>query len=283
MINIFNGNKRGTSDSSPKATFVQFTHDILPYLKLFSPSDWTVFCALALHMDSSGFCFPSIHLLCEITGLSGATVRRAVDNLCGIAIDDRPILSRRFRYDRNGRQTSNGYVLFPDPVEALKNERGEGLNSDRGEGINSDTPITLNKNHKEQEPQGRRIKTRKAPSIPDIMDPGRQVFEAYRSVVFPELDPTQFTLGEWIGARHIVYQMVSKGFSPDLVKQATQTLVMKWGGKRDIVTINALWKHWSAATTGAVVTDRAGRKTPTMADVATDAIDVFRRVTGGIE
>ena len=53
--------------------------------------------------------------------------------------------------------------------------------------------------------------------------------------------------------------------------------------KRDIVTINALWKHWSAATTGAVVTDRAGRKTPTMADVATDAIDVFRRVTGGIE
>lgn len=280
MISIFNGNKRGPLEGAPKTTFVQFTHDIVPYLKLFGASDWMVFSALSLHMDGNGYCFPSMHLLCEITGLSSATVRRAIDNLCAIAIDDRPILAKRFRYDRNGRQTSNGYVLFPEPGEGLISDRGEGVKNDTGEGIKNDTPITLNKNHKEQEPQGRRVRTRKAPVIPDGTDPGRLIFEAYRSAVFPELDHTQFTLGEWIGARHIVYQMAHKGITPDIVRQATQTLILKWGGKRDIVTINALWKHWSAATTGAVVTDRQGKTTPSMAEVATNAIDVFRRVSG---
>lgn len=283
MIHIFNGNRRGPTESGPTGLrYIQVTHDIVPYLKMFSSSDWMVFSCLALHMDSNGYCFPSVTLLSTLTGLSAATVRRSIDNLCGLAINDRPVLSRSPRHERNGRQTSNGYILFPESSDLLKSDRGEGVKNVRGEGVNSDTPITLNKNQKELEPKGTRVvRTRKQPTLPSDDDPGRLIFEAYRSAVYPELDQTQFTLGEWIGARHIVYQMAHKGIVPDQVRQATQTLIMKWGGKRDIVTINALWKHWSAATTGAVVTDRNGKKTPTMVDVASDAMEVFRKVTGG--
>lgn len=282
MIHIYNGNRRGPTESGPSGLrFIQVTHDIIPYLRLFSSSDWLVFSCLALHMDSNGYCFPSLKVVNAITGLSMPTIRRCLENLCALQINDRPVLARISRFDKSGRQTSNGYILFPTDEEAIKICRGEDANFDRGEGVKIDTPTTLNKKQKELEPKGTRVvRTKKQPSIPPPDDPGRLIFEAYRSAVYPELDQTQFTLGEWIGARHIVYQMAHKGITAGETKQATHTLIMKWGGKRDIVTINALWKHWSAATTGAVVTDRNAKKTPTMSDVASSAIDVFRKVTG---
>lgn len=280
MINIFNGTNRGIGTANA-TTFVQFSHEIMPYLRLFSASDWQVFTCLALHMDGNGYCFPSISSIEKITGISPATIRRSLENLSSLSIEGRPVLSIRYRYDRNGRQTSNGYTLFPTEVEALNLERGEGLVFDRGEGIKNDTPITLNKKNIEQEPQGTRVrKSKRTPTLPPHGDPGRLIYESYRSVVYPELDPSAFTTGEWMGARHVVYQMHSRGIDTATVSTATRTLIAKWGGKRDIVTINALWKHWSAATTGIPVTSEAPRK-GTMQDVTSGAIDVFRRVTGG--
>jgi hypothetical protein len=293
MIYIFNGNRRGPHEHAPSSLrYIQVTHDIMPYLKMFGASDWLVFSCLALHMDGAGFCFPSLSLISNITGLSIPTVRRCIDNLCDLQVNDRAVLSKVARHDKSGRQTTNGYILFPDAAETIQYCRPEGVvfdgvegvKTDGVEGVKSDTPTTLNKNQKYLEPKGTKVvRTRKQPTLPEPDDIGRLIFEAYRSSVYPELDQTQFTLGEWIGARHIVYQMAHRGITPEQVRQATTTLIMKWGGKRDIVTLNALWKHWSAATTGAAVVDRGTKRTTTMTDIATDAMEVFRRVNEGME
>jgi Helix-turn-helix domain len=279
MIQIFNGTRRGTAGSPPGTTFVQFTHDIIPYMASFGASDWTVFCCLALHMDSDGYCFPGILSISKITGLSSPTVRRALDRLCELEIEGRPVLAKKHRFEKSGRQTSNGYVLFPGSGEGVKNDSGEAIKNSMGEGVKIDTPITLNKNHIQPEPK-RTYRSKRVPTMPEPTDTGRILYEAYRSVVYPEMDPTEFTLGEWMSIRHVVYQMVHKGIEPDHLRQATQTLILKWGGRRDMVTMNALWKHWSAATTGATVTDRRTDSKPTANSVTESAIDVFRKVTG---
>jgi hypothetical protein len=76
--------------------------------------------------------------------------------------------------------------------------------------------------------------------------------------------------------------MHHKGIVPQEVEHAVRTLVLKWGGRRDLVTIAALWKHWSVATTGMAVPFKdPKRKEQTTADVSEAAVDVFRKVTGG--
>ncbi len=286
MISIFNGNMRGTGTSQSPATYVQIHHSILPHLKNFSASEWVVFTALAMHMDGNGYCFPSIGSLSTITGLSIPTIRRAIDGLEAVTVNGVRVLAVRYRHDKTGRQTSNGYVLFPD-ADPAKFDGEEGIKTDTPEGIKIDTPITLNKKHIEQESERTVIKKPKSmPKLPGLDDPGRAIYEAYRSVIFPELDASDFTLGEWTGVRHIVYQMHGRGIDPYMVERAAKTLVTKWNGKRDIVTMNALWKHWSAATTGTpTVTPQSttGKGPRTMQDVAASAIDVFRKVTGTSE
>lgn len=289
MITIFNGNRRSLNNSSNPTTYIQLQHTLLPYLRTFSATEWMVFTALAMHMDDKGFCFPSINNLAGITGLSIPTVRRALDELQQITIDGARILAVRPRHDMRGRQTSNGFYLFPD-ADPEKFDGEEGIKSSGGEGIKNSTLITLNKNHIEQESQvtvsKRSITTKKkpAPKIPEAGDPGRALYEAYRSVIFPELDCAEFTLGEWTGAKHIVYQMHQKGIDPFTVERAAKTLVTKWGGRRDIVTLNALWKHWSSATTGIpVVAPSSPKQGRSMQDVAESAMDVFRLVNGDSE
>lgn len=290
MITIFNGNRKTLGSSSAATTYVQLQHTLLPYLRSFSATEWMVFTALAMHMDDKGFCFPSINNLAGITGLSIPTIRRAIEELQVITIEGSRVLSVRHRHDARGRQTSNGYVLFPDSV-GEKSDGVEGINGYRGEGIKNDTLITLNKNHIEQESQvtvSKRSRTtgkRAVPKIPDAGDPGRMLYEAYRAAIFPELDPSEFTLGEWMGIKHIVYQMHSRGIDTMTIDRAARTLVSKWGGKRDIVTLHALWKHWSSAVTGTPIVQqeqprKAGRS---MQDVAESAMSIFRMVDGDSE
>lgn len=282
MISIFNGSMRGLSNPHETTTFIQVHHSILKHMHGFTASEWMVFTALALRMDVNGFCFPSIEGIAKSTGLSDSTVRRCLGSLQKVTVNGMRVLSVRERFDSNGRQTSNGYILFPDCEEGVKNIREEGVKSEREEGVKNDTPI--NNNKKEQEPQGTTYLKRPGRSsikLPNPDDPGRLLYEAYRSIAYPELEPSNFNLAEWAGARHIVYQMNHKGITPQMIEHATGTLIRKWGGNRDIVTIHALWKHWSTATTGAVVnTNEQTRKTQTPQELGMAAADIFRKVTG---
>lgn len=279
MISIFNGSMRSLDKNAGQTTYVQFHHAILPYMKAFTSSEWMVFTALAMHMDSNGYCFPSIGAISSITGLSVPTVRRALDGLDSATVNGMKVLAIRYRYDKTGRQTSNGYMLFPD-ADSVKSEGEVDTQTETLEGIKSSTPITLNKSHIEQEPKRTVGRPRTLPKLPLDGDPGRAIYEAYRSVIYPELIPGDFTIGEWTGVRHIVYQMHAKGIDAMTIENAARNLVTKWNGKRDIVTMHALWKHWSAATTGTPVVSQQQRNTKTMQDVASSAIDVFRKVTG---
>ena len=281
MISIFNGSTRGF-DTAESTTFVQVHHRILHHLKAFTASEWMVFTALALHMDANGFCFPSIDGISSMTGLSESTVRRCLHSLREVKINGRFVLAVRDRYDHNGRQTSNGYFLFPDSAEGVKTDRVEGVTSDREEGVKTDTP--MNKNQKDPYPQGTKLgRPRRQTSLrlPDSHDPGRLIYEAYRGVSYPELEPSDFNIAEWAGARHIVYQMHHKGITPSDVETAATNLIRKWGNNRDMVTIHALWKHWSVATTGAVVTEKpmSQKAGKTIQDIGSEAVDVFRRVS----
>ena len=283
MISIFNGSTRGVSQPHQASTFIQVHHAILKHMHGFTASEWMVFTALALHMDQNGYCFPSLDGLSRSTGLSESTVRRALQSLVNVRLDGLRVLSVRFRHDKNGRQTSNGYVLFPDCEEGVKTNTQEGVNSNRVEGFKTDTPINKNQNETESQvtTRSRYKRTKSAIKSPEPNDPGRLIYEAFRSVAFPELDASDFNLAEWAGARHVVYQMHHQKIDPRQVEMATANLIQKWGGNRDIVTIHALWKHWSTATTGRVVPRTEidpRRQTPQ--DLGNSAADIFRKVTG---
>jgi len=292
MISIFNGSTRGLSNPLDHATYIQVHHKILKHLHLFGSSDWLVFTALALHMDTNGFCFPSIDAIGRMTGLSTPTVRRCLKSLVEIRIEGMRVLAVRDRYDTTGRQTSNGYILFPDSDECVKTNTHEDVKTDieedlifdGEEGIRIDTPY--NYNHKELEPKvtkSNRSRSKKVSTIklPGDTDPGRHLYEAYRSAVFPELDPANFNIAEWTGARHVVYQMHHKEITPSDVHRAASNLVSKWNNNRDLVTIHSLWKHWSTATTGKVVPIQEGKvKSKSIEDIGTQAMDVFRKVAG---
>lgn len=273
MISIFNGGSRTLLHSTPADTFIQIHHTIMPYLYKFSASDWMVFTTLALHMDSKGFCWPSMATLVVLTGLSEATVRRSIDNLCGLDIQGATVLAKKVRHDASGRQTSNGYILFPNAGEGIKNITGEGVKSSTGEGVKTDTPI--NKNQIERESKG--TKSVKKSALPGPDDAGRLIFEAYRETAYPELPAAEFTLGEWNRVKHIAYQMSHADITPDQVRQSTANLIRKWG-KREMVTMNSLWNHWSAATTGTATTKPTAQEA--VMDITEGAVAALRRVRG---
>jgi hypothetical protein len=264
---------------STDVTYVQVHHAMLPHLQRFTPAGWIVFTALALHMDNNGYCFPSIASLVGTTGLSEGSVRRALTHLMELSIDGHIVLAKKPRFTHEGRQTSNGFWLFP----GSQFQQGEGTKSETGVGTKYETPINNNQN--EQKPTNNNMnalpRKRKGPTLPKVDDPGRLLFEAYREVIFPELSPDDFNLSEWTGARHIVYQMHHKGITSGDVAQACRTLLLKWSNRRDLITLNALWKHWASATTGVPVTPTQGKTSPTAYEVGMSAIDAFRKVTGG--
>jgi hypothetical protein len=283
MISIFNGATRGLASAHEASTYVQVHHSILKHMKEFTASEWMVFTALALHMDTNGFCFPSLDGISRMTGLSESTVRRCLQSLQEVKLEGRRVLAVRTRFQENGRQTSNGYVLFPDcqegGMEGVKNDTGEGVNFGSGEGVKNDTPIN-NKKKEQESDLTTKVKGKTSVKLPALDDPGRLLYEAYRSVAYPELMPSDFNLAEWLGVRHIVYQMNHKGIDVRTVEMATNMLIRKWGGNRDRVTLHALWKHWSTATTGAVVPQTNMKTAATAQEIGQSAAEIFRRIRG---
>ncbi len=65
--------------------------------------------ALSLFANKHGRCFPSIKELAAMCGLTYEGMRRRLQKLVELGL-----ISRIARFEKNGRQTSNGYVVLPD-------------------------------------------------------------------------------------------------------------------------------------------------------------------------
>lgn len=252
----------------------------------FTSSEWMVFCALSLHADQEGVCFPSIPRLMKSTGLSAPTIRAAIAGLETKEIEGCNVISRRMRF-QDGRQTSNEYIILPG-YQGESILEGEGKDSYRGEGKEISTPI--NKNQLEQESINNitsvpEVAEPKAPtkkrskvSLPKDDDPARELYIAFREWKYPSLQASDFNVNEWKSVYFILYQMVNKGISGETLKNACQNLTNKWGNA-DMVTINSVWKHWSTATQ-LTTTIGTPLKKATTRDHATSAVDVMKFVKG---
>lgn len=252
MIGMFKGSH--VTQQRINKGFVVLHHELLPFLKTFTGSEWLVLTALALRADETGYSYPSVSLLCDDTGLSERIVRQAIKTL-SMVTTARPmaVLKVEERHVESGRRTTNGYVILPDGfVEGAKSDRVEGAKSAGEEGAKSAGVITLKNIQKEEYTPIVPKKGTKRDSIkmPVDDDPAKALYLAYRSVIFTDkLIQTAFLLGEWRNAHHVLRSMQAANITPEQVAIATRNLVTKWGNK-DMVTINALWKHWSTAISG---------------------------------
>lgn len=283
MITIFNGRTRSLR-TSEQSSFVQLEHRILQHMNKFTSSEWMVFCAISLHADQEGVCFPSIPRLMKSTGLSAPTIRAAIAGLETKEIEGCKVVSRRMRF-QEGRQTSNEYIILPG-YQGESILEGEGKESYRGEGKEISTPI--NKNQLEQEsinyissvPEAVEpkapTKKRKTTTLPKDDDPARELYVAFREWKYPSLQASDFNITEWKSVYFILYQMVNKGISGETLVNACQNLSNKWGNA-DMVTINSVWKHWSTATQLTTTIGTPLKKASTR-DHATSAEDVMKFV-----
>lgn len=250
MIGIMSGSTMG---SRKKYTgFVMLSHELRSRLKDFTPSEWMVLTCIALHADQNGLCCPSVSLIAQETGMSERLVQQAIKSLSTGEIRGYTVLSCRARHTASGRQTSNIYELLPTGFgEGAESAPGEGAKIDRGEGAEIDPLITLKNIQKEEYTPivPKRGTKRNSIKMPVDDDPAKALFLAYRREVFTDpLFHTAFMLGEWRNSHHVLRSMQAANITPEQVEHATRNLVAKWGGRRDMVTINALWKHWSTAT-----------------------------------
>jgi hypothetical protein len=258
MIGMFTGASIGKRRI--QKGFVVLHHELLSFLKDFTGSEWLVLTCLSLHADETGYSYPSISLMCEETGLSERIVQQSIKSLSAVTEKRQyVVLQVQERHATSGRRQSNGYSILPDGFdgggEGAKSDTGEGAKSDTGEGAKNVPPITLKNIHKEEDTPivPKRGTKRESIKMPVEDDPAKALYLAYRSVVFTDtLIRTAFLLGEWRGAHHVLRSMQAAGVTPAQVEYATHNLVTKWGGRRELVTINALWKHWSTAITNEV-------------------------------
>jgi len=126
MIGMFKGS-HVTQQRSNKG-FVVLYHELLPFLKTFTGSEWLVLTVLALRADETGYSYPSVSLICDDTGLSERIVRQAIKTLSMVTVErPKPVLSVEERHVESGRRTTNGYVILPDGF-------GEGAKSAGEEG-----------------------------------------------------------------------------------------------------------------------------------------------------
>lgn len=245
MIGLFQGsliNKKRLSKG-----FVVLHHELLTCLKDFTPSEWMVLTCLSLHADETGFSCPSIALIAEETGMSSRLVTQCIKSLSTVTTRAYTVLRVDQRHCTSGRQTSNGYVILPDGFSA--STEGEGAEIGGGEGAEIDPPITLKNIHKEEYippivPHGG---TRKRNvKLPNLDDPARELFIAYREVFMDTPKAEMFTLGEWQGVHIALRQMVHHGVTATEVAERARCLIGKWQ-KPHMVTLFALWKHWGTA------------------------------------
>jgi len=261
MLSIFNGHYRTPSESGQRH-FIQVECEVLKHLKDFTCSEWMVLTALGLHIDARGYCFPSVSRIQEVTGLTAPTIRTAIKGLCDKTIESKPVLLMRERTAKGGRQTSNEYIVFPQDANAFTRLDGE------GEGENILRVASKNLVPLEQE-QNNKKKT--INSLPKDNDPAFLLWKAFWDTHNPFTE-RRLMAGEWKSVRHVLYQMVQNGITPDVMSGATSNLMLTWGS--EFVTIHSLWKHWSKA----VATEQKPKAKLTTIQQAQNASGIMARV-----
>ena len=271
MVTIFNGRSR-TASTSQDTSFIQVEHKMLKHLKSFSGNEWLVFSALALHIDNEGRCFPSMARIMHVTGLSAPTIRAAMRGLQSKEIEGSAVLTVNERFAEGNRQTSNEFVLFPG-FGGEKPLEGEGKDSCTGEGVKTLDPF--NKNQNEQDSSLQKRTRGKISKMPKTDDPAYLLYMSFRRARGWDDD---FNLGEWQGVHLLLREMVRAGVTPDDLYYRTYNLMGQWKTE-SMVTIRAVWKHWSTATTPAIVAvPRSGK--PTTIDTARSAVNIMESIKG---
>lgn len=115
---IFKGQWRGPGGQSENTIYARIGVDFRRYLKHFKGARLHIFMALVLHMDEHGNCFPGYETIEEETGYTSSTINTALDELCEMRIDGRPVLLRWRERDTEGRFSGgNRYRIFPTDEE----------------------------------------------------------------------------------------------------------------------------------------------------------------------
>lgn len=282
MIGMFKGTVAG---QSPKGTgFVVLHRELRSFLGRFNGSEWLVLTSLLLDADENGTCCPSVARITGITGLSEKSVRTALKSLCEVNLRGFPVLRAERRVSKSGRRTSNLYRIMPDGFPVLGEDEqvgepdctsgnfyqtddeeistGEGLAVNFGEYTplkysnteNTNPPIVppspVNFTGGEEEKPKRQSRKRDSIKMPSDTDPARELFVAFREALYGDEFAEAFALGEWQGAHHVLRAMQGAKVTPEQVRFGVRTLLTKWGGNTSMVTMNALWKHWTASQVG---------------------------------
>jgi len=278
VIGMFRGTVTGRSHQN--TGFVVLYRELRSHLRHFNGSEWLVLTALVLDADENGFCCPSVARIAGVTGLCEKSVRSAINGLCTVNLRGFPVLQVEKRHDRKRRATSNAYRILPEGFPDIEPgsevpepdwsacdepEDGNfyqdeesvpvnfgGVTSLKYKDNSIDTvppivpPDPVNFTEPDTAKPKRQSRKRDSVKMPSETDPARGLFVAYRQVLYGPAVADAFTLGEWRGAHHVLRSMQASGVTPDQVENGTRFLARKWRDK-NMVTINALWKHWTAS------------------------------------
>ncbi len=255
MIAVTFGHIRGNNCDHP-ITSLSMYGDFREHLKSFQPSDWMVFTYLLFQMTPKTPAVvvpvPEIATNC---GLSESTVRSAIKRLSTVKIGDQRVLIVKHRQGDDGSPMQNLHILLPSQEDVEWFEPTSNStpppNFEGGGGVNFEghysKPVNSLSLLELREPPIIPPKVKKTVSAPKDDDPALPLFLAWRRTVYPELND-DYTLAEWKKAHIVLRQMVHKKITADEVARATQVLIRKWKN-RDMVTMHALWSHWSTANT----------------------------------
>ena len=242
MIGVFSGRSYGSRVEN--VTFIRLETELVENLHLFQPSDWMVMTCLMMHIGSTNVCWPSLAKLARQTGLSEQTVKTAIKRLCTVTVGSQRVLAVSERRAENGRQTSNLYIVMPtqEQIDDFEKQR-EGTNFISLEGTDFIPPITLNQIKKEVITPIVPKKAKPQVGLPKDDDPALILYRAYREALSY---PLEFRGGEWQGVHLVLREMIRSGVTADEVGVRTRNLLRQWK-QSTMVTVRALWKHWSAA------------------------------------
>lgn len=272
MIGVFTGRSYGQRVEN--VTFIRIETELVENLHLFQPSDWMVLTCLTMHIGQTNVCWPSLAKIARQTGLSEQTVKTAIKRLCTVTVGSQRVLAVSERRTARGRQTSNLYVVIPTVEQVIEFDQvREGTNFIPVEGTNFIPPITLNKTHKEiGSPIVPKTKTSDV-KLPNADDPALLLFLSFRKARgFPD----EFSAGEWQGVHLLLREMVRSGVTTDDVYLRTYNLIGQWKTE-SMVTLRAVWKHWTSAGVSHSTLPSAMRKAN---DIAKSAANALRFVQG---
>jgi hypothetical protein len=173
----------------------------------------------------------------------------------------KPVLSVEERHVESGRRTTNGYVILPDGF-------GEGAKSAGEEGAKSAGVITLKNIHKEVDTPIVPKRTKRDVQLPKDDDPALLLFMSFRRA---RGWSNEFSAGEWQGVHLLLREMVRADVTADDVYQRTCNLLGQWKTE-SMVTLRAVWKHWTSAGTSKATLPSAMRKVKDISDTASMAL-----------